>query len=106
MRILIFLTVCMLLSVNLQAQEEATTSSRMTIDTIPTVDGFYQVNNLSDAVPFAYPKINTKNVRFYKRIWRDIDLTEERNFIYATPGASLIEAIMEAIKNGTLTPYS
>lgn len=47
-------------------------------DTIPTTDGFYQVNSLNNAVPFAYPEVNLKNVRFYKRIWRDIDLSRKR----------------------------
>jgi len=83
-----------------------TVQSDVLMDTIPTTDGFYQANNLKDAVPFAYPKVDPKNVRFYKRIWRDIDLNEEQNYVFAIPGASLIEAIMAAIKEGRLTPYS
>lgn len=75
-------------------------------DTIPTTDGFYQVNNLDDAVPFAYPEVNLKNIRFYKRVWRDIDLKDERNFIYAIPGNSLMEVIMKGIETGKLTPYN
>jgi len=75
-------------------------------DTIPQQDGFYQVNDLKDAIPFAYPKVDPKNIRFYKRIWRDIDLANKENYIYATPGASLIEAIMKGIKEGKLTPYN
>lgn len=75
-------------------------------DTIPTTDGFYQVNNLEDAVPFAYPEVNLKNIRFYKRVWRDIDLKDERNFIYAVPGNSLMEVIMKGIETGKLTPYN
>lgn len=75
-------------------------------DTIPESDGYYQVNNLENAVPFAYPKVNPKNIRFYKRIWRDIDLSDKENYIFATPGASLIEAIMKGIKLGKLTPYN
>ncbi|NQD72790.1 hypothetical protein HP439_18875, partial [Sphingobacterium shayense] len=78
----------------------------MLIDTIPTTDGFYQVNNLEDAVPFAYPEVNLKNIRFYKRVWRDIDLKDERNYIYAVPGNSLMEVIMKAIGEGKLTPYN
>src|SRR5690606_8361479 len=61
------------------------------MDTIPVTDGFYQVNNLEDAVPFAYPEVNLKNIRFYKRVWRDIDLKDEENYIYAIPGNSLME---------------
>ncbi len=83
-----------------------TSSQDILMDTIPTTDGFYQANNLEDAVPFAYPKVNMKNIRFYKRVWRDIDLSNEENYIYAIPGASLIEAIMNGINEGKLTPYS
>lgn len=83
-----------------------TANQDILIDTIPVTDGFYQANNLEDAVPFAFPKVNMKNIRFYKRVWRDIDLSNEENYIYAIPGASLIEAVMEDINEGKLTPYS
>ena len=75
-------------------------------DTIPTTDGFYQANNMEDAVPFAYPEVNKKNIRFYKRVWRDIDLKDEKNAILAVPGNSLIEVIMKAIEKGKLSLYS
>jgi gliding motility associated protien GldN len=76
------------------------------MDTIPTTDGFYQANNLEDAVPFAYPEINMKNIRFYKRVWRDIDLKDEKNALLATPGNSLMEIIMKSIETGKLSLYS
>ena len=75
-------------------------------DTIPLTDGYFQVNNLEDAVPFAYPEVNVKNIRFYKRVWRDIDLKDEQNYIYAVPGNSLMEVIMKGLETGKLTPYS
>lgn len=75
-------------------------------DTIPTTDGFYQANTMEDAVPFAYPEINKKNIRFYKRVWRDIDLKDEKNNILAIPGNSLIEVVMKAIEKGKLSLYS
>ncbi|ULT28234.1 hypothetical protein KUH03_17555 [Sphingobacterium sp. E70] len=53
-------------------------SGEINPDTIPTTDGFYQANNMEDAVPFAYPEVNKKNIRFYKRVWRDIDLKDEK----------------------------
>lgn len=75
-------------------------------DTIPTTDGFYQANSMEDAVPFAYPEVNRKNIRFYKRVWRDIDLKNEKNGILAIPGNSLIEVVMKAIEKGKLSLYS
>lgn len=85
---------------------DTTAQGEPLMDTIPTTDGYFQVNNLEDAVPFAFPEVNVKNIRFYKRVWRDIDLKDERNFIYAVPGNSLMEVIMKAIEKGKLTPYS
>lgn len=78
----------------------------VTKDTIPVTDGFYQANSMEDAVPFAYPEVNKKNIRFYKRIWRDIDLRDAKNLVLAVPGNSLIEVIMKAIKKGKLSLYS
>jgi len=81
-------------------------SGEINSDTIPTADGFYQANNMEDAVPFAYPEVNKKNIRFYKRVWRDIDLKDEKNYILAIPGNSLIEVVMKAIEKGKLSLYS
>ncbi|MNV31922.1 hypothetical protein D3C71_1232440 [compost metagenome] len=61
---------------------------------------------MEDAVPFAYPEVNKKNIRFYKRVWRDIDLKDEKNNILAIPGNSLIEVVMKAIEKGKLSLYS
>lgn len=82
------------------------TSGEVLQDTIPLTDGFYQANNMEDAVPFAYPEVNKKNIRFYKRVWRDIDLKDEKNNVLAIPGNSLIEVVMKAIEKGKLSLYS
>jgi len=82
------------------------TSGEVIQDTIPLTDGFYQANSMEDAVPFAYPEVNKKNIRFYKRVWRDIDLKDEKNNILAIPGNSLIEVVMKAIEKGKLSLYS
>jgi len=84
----------------------ANISQEIIQDTVPTPDGFYQANIMEDAVPFAYPEVNKKNIRFYKRVWRDIDLKDDKNAILAVPGNSLIEVIMKAIEKGKLSLYS
>lgn len=92
---------------SLKSQQVTTTvQGEVLMDTIPTTDGFYQANNLEEAVPFAYPEINMKNIRFYKRVWRDIDLKDEKNALLATPGNSLMEIIMKSIETGKLSLYS
>ncbi|PTX12486.1 type IX secretion system ring subunit PorN/GldN [Sphingobacterium faecium] len=92
---------------SLRSQQITTAAEgEILMDTIPTTDGFYQANNLEDAVPFAYPEVNMKNIRFYKRVWRDIDLKDEKNALLATPGNSLMEIIMKSIETGKLSLYS
>src|SRR5690606_1428909 len=76
------------------------------MDNIPTMEGFNQVDNMEDAVPLAYPEVNLKNIRFYKRVRRYIDHKDERNYIYAISGNLLMEVIMKGIQAGKLTPYS
>jgi len=74
-------------------------------DSIPTTDGYNHSTIFENAKPFPMPVINQRNVRFYKRVYRDIDLRERQNVIFAKPGATLIEALMKDIQGGTLTVY-
>lgn len=74
-------------------------------DTSIPVDGFYNNTLLATAKPFPYPKVNMINVRFFKRIWRDIDLKDSANAIFTNPGSSLMEVIVDGINNGKITAY-
>ena len=76
------------------------------LETSRPVNGFYKQTTLNGAKPFAYPKVNRSNIRFYKRIWRDLDLRDSINRIYATPGETLMQLIMEAIRTNRLVPYA
>lgn len=76
------------------------------LDTSRPVDGFYKQTSLRGAKPFAFPKETKNNIKFYKRIWRDIDLTDSVNKIFATPGETLMGLIMDAIKYKKLIPYA
>ncbi len=75
------------------------------LDTSRPVDGFYKITNLKGAKPFAFPKSNKHNIKFYKRIWREIDLTDSVNKIFAMPGETLMQLVMEAIKYHKLIAY-
>jgi gliding motility associated protien GldN len=76
------------------------------LDTSRPVDGFYKQTSLRGARPFAFPKENKNNIKFYKRLWREIDLTDSVNKIFAVPGETLMQLIMDAVKYGKLIPYS
>jgi gliding motility associated protien GldN len=75
-------------------------------DTVPVKDGFYMSLKETKSTPFKINNPSDLNIRFYKRIWRDIDLKDIENEIFRTPGATLIEAIMDGIKTGLLTAYN
>jgi len=85
---------------------DTTISNDYTLENSRPVDGFYKQTMLKGAKPFAFPKVNKNNIKFYKRIWRDIDLTDSINRIFATPGETLMQLIMDAIRTNRLVPYA
>ncbi len=85
---------------------DTTISNDYTLENSRPVDGFYKQTMLKGAKPFAFPKVNKNNIKFYKRIWRDIDLTDSVNRIFATPGETLMQLIMDAIRTNRLVPYA
>lgn len=76
------------------------------LDTSKPVDGYYKTPLLRGARPFAFPKQNKYNIKFYKRIWRTIDLMDSANRIYSMPGQTLMAIIMSAIQAQKLVAYS
>ena len=75
------------------------------LDSTRPVDGMYKIPLLRGAKPFAFPKPDRYNIKFYKRIWRVIDVRDSMNRIFAEPGATMIKLIMDAIKGGKLVAY-
>jgi gliding motility associated protien GldN len=61
--------------------------------------------NLSKARPFPLPSSNLREIKFYHRYWRDIDLSDPQNKVMVQPGATLIEATLAALKDGLITAY-
>ena len=76
------------------------------LDTTRPVDGFYKMPLLRGAKPFAFPDANKFNIKFYKRLWRTIDLTDSVNRIFSSPGQTLISIIMDAMKAQKLAAYA
>lgn len=61
--------------------------------------------SLLKARPFPLPASNLGEIKFYHRYWRDIDLNDPQNKIFTQPGATLIEAILTALKDSLITAY-
>jgi gliding motility associated protien GldN len=76
------------------------------IDTSKPVDGMYKIPMLKGAKPFAIPKENAYDIKFYKRLWRTIDLHDSVNKVFAMPGETLVSLILSSIKAGKLIAYS
>lgn len=81
--------------------------------TQPTVlDGIYVKEHTANREPLTYPFLREADVMWSKRIWRVIDLNEKMNLAMHYPigkvldRKSLIDLLIDAIKEGSLTAYS
>lgn len=75
------------------------------LDSTRPTDGFYHQTTLRGAKPFPLIKPNKNNLKVYKRIWREIDLTDSVNKIFCSPGETLIQLILTAMQNKKIIAY-
>ena len=75
------------------------------LDSTRPVDGMYKIPVLRGAKPFAFPKVNKHDIKFYKRIWRQIDLRDSVNAIFRVPENTLMGIIMKALQEDKLVAY-
>ncbi|WP_262248335.1 gliding motility protein GldN [Parapedobacter soli] len=71
----------------------------------PPVDGYYVKSDILDREVVPYSNIRPTDVAYVKRIWREFDVREKMNTLYASPKSRLIDVIMEAVMAGELTAY-
>ncbi len=69
------------------------------------LDGYYAHDNLLNAKVSPYPNLRDADVMFSKRVWREIDLREKMNRIFASPKSRLLTILTDAIQDGELTAY-
>lgn len=69
------------------------------------LDGYYQKTNILSAKVSPYASLRESDVMFRKRVWREIDLREKVNMIFASPKSRLITILTDAILAGELTAY-
>lgn len=69
------------------------------------VDGYYQKTNILSARVAPYANLRESDVMYSKRVWREIDVRDKVNMIFASPKARLITILTDAIKAGELTAY-
>jgi len=68
-------------------------------------DGYFKSVVMTKARPFPILEPDPKNIKFYHRYWRDIDLKDPKNQKFNTPGSTLIDALLQGMKDGKITPY-
>jgi len=77
----------------------------------PPRDGIYEKTHILEKKPITYPNVREADVMWQKRIWRVIDMREKINHPFYFPEIphnqwrSLMQVIMDALKEGSITAY-
>jgi len=87
------------------AESDSFDFGSIVLDTARPTDGYLKLTNLRGAKPFPFPKEDKNSVKFYKRIWREINTADSENRIFSIPNETLIQFIMDGLKNGKLIAY-
>jgi len=96
----------MALGLTVHAQQENLSNSTTPIPAEePPVDGYYVKSDILDREVVPYANIRPTDVAYVKRIWREFDVREKMNTLYASPKSRLIDVIMQAVMAGELTAY-
>lgn len=87
--------------------DEVVAAEDLADTSLAVVDGYMNLNTFKKAKPMPLPEINPNNVKFYKRIWRDIDMKDSTNanIFFLADGSSFTELIVDAIKKGKIIAY-
>ncbi|MCI0920431.1 type IX secretion system ring subunit PorN/GldN [Sphingobacterium rhinopitheci] len=69
------------------------------------MDGYYRNSDIENRKVIEYAPLRQADVAYRKRIWREIDLREKMNLVFTSPNARLMDIIVNAIQDGSLTAY-
>jgi gliding motility associated protien GldN len=100
----IFLILGLCIASKMLLAQQANPSSGQFEDN-PPIDGYAIKSDIQDRRVIPYSRVRTGDVVFSKRIWREMDLNEGTNHVFASPKAKLIDVLMEAVLAGELTAY-
>lgn len=71
----------------------------------PPVDGYIVKSDIENRKVIPYSNIRQTDAAFIHRVWREIDLRDKMNQIFASPKSRLMDILVEAIRAGELTAY-
>jgi gliding motility associated protien GldN len=98
-----FIIICLSIASNVLLAQQNTIQSKI-VDN-PPKDGYAIKSDIQDRRVIPYSNVRSGDVVFSKRIWREMDLNDSRNHVFASPKARLIDVIMDAVSAGELTAY-
>ena len=96
---------CLVLSAAAFAQTPNLNNSTKPTPVDRPVDGYYKKSNILSAKVTPYASLRELDVMFSKRVWREIDLRDKMNMVFASPKGRLIDIIKDAVMAGELTAY-
>jgi gliding motility associated protien GldN len=105
MKKIIFALILIAGTLRLSAQAPNLDNSTKPKATERPLDGFYKKTNVLSARVSPYAGLRESDVMFSKRVWREIDLRDKVNMIFASPKSRLITILTDAIQAGELTAY-
>ena len=105
MKKIIFAFILIAGTLRLSAQAPNLDNSTKPKATERPLDGFYKKTNVLNARVSPYAGLRESDVMFSKRIWREIDIRDKVNMIFASPKSRLITILTDAIQAGELTAY-
>lgn len=71
---------------------------------VPSED-YFELKLRGGSKPYPIPPVSAVNVLPYKRVYRDIDLNDSANAVFAITGNYFVDAFVKGIKDGKVTPY-
>jgi hypothetical protein len=71
----------------------------------PPLDGYVVKTDVENRKVIPYSTIRQTDAAFMHRVWREIDLREKMNQVFASPKARLMDILVDAIQAGELTAY-
>ncbi|HMR19529.1 MAG TPA: gliding motility protein GldN [Sphingobacterium sp.] len=71
----------------------------------PPLDGYVAKSDIESRKVIPYAPIRQTDAFYQRRIWREIDLREKMNRVFASPKSRLMDILVAAIQAGELTAY-
>jgi len=87
------------------AQQANLSNSTKPVPMEKPVDGYYVKSDIENRKVIPYAPIRQTDVFYQKRVWREIDLREKMNQVFASPKSRLMDILVKAIEAGELTAY-